>query len=131
MERAAAVFERDNADTWHEQPIEAFLPEGFAREACGGRQFERERDILDVWFDSGSSHEACLAKRPDLTWPADMYLEGTDQYRGWFQSSLLVGVGTRGRAPYESVLTHGFVVDDHGRKMSKSLGNVISPQQRS
>lgn len=129
VERAATVFEVDNADAWYEHPIEAFLPEGFTCESCGGRQFERERDILDVWFDSGSSHEAVLAKRPDLKWPADLYLEGTDQYRGWFQSSLLVGVGTRGRAPYDSVLTHGFVVDDHGRKMSKSLGNVIAPQQ--
>ncbi len=129
VERAAAVFERDNADAWYDQPIEAFLPDGFACDGCGGQTFEREHDILDVWFDSGSSHEAVLAQRPDLTWPADMYLEGTDQYRGWFQSSLLVGVGARGRAPYESVLTHGFVVDDHGRKMSKSLGNVIAPQQ--
>ncbi len=129
VERAAGVFERDNADAWYDQPIETFLPDGFACDGCGGHTFEREHDILDVWFDSGSSHEAVLAQRPDLTWPADMYLEGTDQYRGWFQSSLLVGVGTRGRAPYESVLTHGFVVDDHGRKMSKSLGNVIAPQQ--
>ena len=129
VERAATVFARDNADAWYDQPIEAFLPDGFACDACGGQTFEREHDILDVWFDSGSSHEAVLAQRSDLTWPADMYLEGTDQYRGWFQSSLLVGVGTRGRAPYESVLTHGFVVDDHGRKMSKSLGNVIAPQQ--
>jgi len=129
VERAAAVFERDNADAWYEQPIEAFLPDGFACDACGGRTFEREHDILDVWFDSGSSHEAVLALRPELRWPADLYLEGTDQYRGWFQSSLLVGVGTRGRAPYDAVLTHGFVVDDHGRKMSKSLGNVIAPQR--
>jgi len=129
VERAASVFERDNADAWYEHPIGAFLPDGFVCDACGGSAFERERDILDVWFDSGSSHEAVLAQRPDLHWPADMYLEGTDQYRGWFQSSLLVGVGTRGRAPYDSVLTHGFVVDDHGRKMSKSLGNVIAPQQ--
>jgi isoleucyl-tRNA synthetase len=82
-----------------------------------------------VWFDSGSSHEAVLAKRPELTWPADLYLEGTDQYRGWFQSSLLIGVGTRDRAPYTGVLTHGFVVDLDGRKMSKSLGNVVAPQQ--
>ncbi len=129
IERAASVFEQDNADTWYERPIETFLPDGFTCDACGGTTFERERDILDVWFDSGSSHEAVLAQRPDLGWPADLYLEGTDQYRGWFQSSLLVGVGTRGRAPYRSVLTHGFVVDDHGRKMSKSLGNVIAPQQ--
>jgi isoleucyl-tRNA synthetase len=129
IERAATVFEQENADTWYEKPIEAFLPEGFACDACGSTEFERERDILDVWFDSGSSHEAVLAQRPALTWPADLYLEGTDQYRGWFQSSLLVGVGTRGHAPYRGVLTHGFVVDTHGRKMSKSLGNVIAPQQ--
>jgi isoleucyl-tRNA synthetase len=129
VERAAAVFERENADSWYEQPVDAFLPDGFTCDGCGGAHFERERDILDVWFDSGSSHEAVLAKRPDLNWPADMYLEGTDQYRGWFQSSLLIGVGTRGRAPYNSVLTHGFVVDDHGKKMSKSVGNTLSPQQ--
>ena len=129
LERAAAVFETDTADAWYEQPIDAFVPPGFKCERCGGTSFERERDILDVWFDSGSSHEAVLAQRPELTWPADMYLEGTDQYRGWFQSSLLVGVGTRDRAPYRSTLTHGFVVDEQGRKQSKSLGNTIVPQQ--
>ena len=85
-------------------------------------------NILDVWFDSGSSHEAVLSVRPELTWPADMYLEGSDQHRGWFQSSLLVGLGTRGRAPYREVLTHGFLVAEDGRKMSKSLGNSIEPQ---
>ena len=85
-------------------------------------------NILDVWFDSGSSHEAVLSVRPELTWPADMYLEGSDQHRGWFQSSLLVGLGTRGRAPFREVLTHGFIVADDGRKMSKSLGNSIAPQ---
>lgn len=129
VEQAAAIFERDNADAWYDQPIEAFLPDGFVCDGCQGHRFEREHDILDVWFDSGSSHEAVLAQRLDLAWPADLYLEGTDQYRGWFQSSLLVGVGTRGRAPYNAVLTHGFVVDDHGRKMSKSLGTGIAPQQ--
>jgi isoleucyl-tRNA synthetase len=129
VERAAGVFERDNADAWYDAPLETFVPEDFRCESCGGSAFERERDILDVWFDSGSSHEAVLALRPELRWPADLYLEGTDQYRGWFQSSLLVGVGTRGRAPYDGVLTHGFVVDTHGRKMSKSIGNVIAPQQ--
>jgi isoleucyl-tRNA synthetase len=129
LERAAAVFETKNADAWYEEPTEAFVPPGFTCERCGGTSFERERDILDVWFDSGSSHEAVLAQRPELTWPADMYLEGTDQYRGWFQSSLLVGVGTRDRAPYRSTLTHGFVVDEQGRKQSKSLGNTIVPQQ--
>jgi isoleucyl-tRNA synthetase len=129
IERAASIFESENADAWYEQPIEAFLPDGFTCDKCGGTAFERERDILDVWFDSGSSHEAVLARRPELTWPADMYLEGTDQYRGWFQSSLLVGVGTRDRAPYRESLTHGFIVDEQGRKMSKSLGNTIVPQQ--
>ena len=91
--------------------------------------FERERDILDVWFDSGSSHEAVLPFRPELTWPADMYLEGSDQHRGWFQSSLLVGSATRGRPPYRQVLTHGFLIDMDGRKMSKSIGNTIVPQE--
>jgi isoleucyl-tRNA synthetase len=85
-------------------------------------------NILDVWFDSGSSHEAVLSVRPELTWPADIYLEGSDQHRGWFQSSLLVGLGTRGRAPFREVVTHGFIVAEDGRKMSKSLGNSIEPQ---
>ncbi len=128
VECAAEVFERETADAWYELPLSAFLPPDTSCPKCGGTNFERERDILDVWFDSGSSHQAVLATRAGLTWPADMYLEGTDQYRGWFQSSLLVGLGTRDRAPYRSVLTHGFVVDEHGRKMSKSLGNTIVPQ---
>ena len=128
VERAATVFEQHNADAWYEMPLETFVPAGLTC-SCGSTSFERERDILDVWFDSGSSHEAVLAKRLELRWPADLYLEGTDQYRGWFQSSLLVGVGTRDKAPYKGVLTHGFVVDEHGRKMSKSLGNVVLPQQ--
>ncbi|HXH06315.1 MAG TPA: isoleucine--tRNA ligase [Vicinamibacterales bacterium] len=126
-ERAAAVFEVHGADAWYERPLAEFLPEGMRCPACGGAAFERERDILDVWFDSGSSHFAVLEQRPELGWPADLYLEGQDQYRGWFQSSLLVGLGTRGGAPYRQVLTHGFVVDEQGRKMSKSLGNVVSP----
>ena len=95
---------------------------------CGGTEFERESNILDVWFDSGSSHVAVLPFREDHRWPADIYLEGSDQHRGWFHSSLLVGIGTRGRAPFDQVLTHGFVVDEQGRKMSKSLGNTLSPQ---
>ena len=129
VERAATVFEQHNADAWYEMPLETFVPDGFRCPGCDGEDFERDRDILDVWFDSGSSHLAVLAKRAELAWPADLYVEGTDQYRGWFQSSLLVGVGTRRQAPYKGVLTHGFVVDLHGRKMSKSLGNVVSPQQ--
>ena len=128
VERAASVFDEYGADAWYERPMEEFVPAGLACPSCGGTEFERERDILDVWFDSGSSHEAVLPFRPELTWPADIYLEGTDQHRGWFQSSLLVGLGTRGRAPFREVLTHGFLIDVDGRKMSKSLGNVIQPQ---
>jgi isoleucyl-tRNA synthetase len=128
VERAASVFDEYGADAWYERPIDEFIPPGLVCPACDGRSFERERDILDVWFDSGSSHEAVLPFRHELTWPADMYLEGSDQHRGWFHSSLLVGLGTRGRAPYRRVLTHGFVVDEDGRKMSKSLGNTVAPQ---
>jgi isoleucyl-tRNA synthetase len=126
--RAAAVFDQYGADAWYERPIEEFLPPGLACPSCGGSSFERERDILDVWFDSGSSHEAVLPRYDELTWPSDMYLEGSDQHRGWFQSSLLVALATRGRPPYREVLTHGFLIDLEGRKMSKSLGNVIAPQ---
>ena len=129
VERAARVFDEYGADAWYERPIEEFIPEGLACPSCGGTAFERERDILDVWFDSGSSHEAVLPFRPELTWPAEIYLEGSDQHRGWFQSSLLVGLGTRGRPPFRQVLTHGFLIDVDGRKMSKSIGNVIAPQE--
>jgi isoleucyl-tRNA synthetase len=127
-EKTAVVFEQHGADSWYERPLEEFLPEDLTCR-CGGTTFERERDILDVWFDSGSSHVAVLEKRAGLSWPADLYLEGTDQYRGWFQSSLLVGLGTHGAAPYRQVLTHGFVVDEQGRKMSKSLGNTLDPEE--
>ena len=129
VERAASVFDQYGADAWYERPIEEFITPGLTCPACGATEFERERDILDVWFDSGSSHEAVLPFRDDLTWPADMYLEGSDQHRGWFQSSLLVGLGTRGRPPFREVLTHGFLIDVDGRKMSKSLGNTILPQE--
>jgi isoleucyl-tRNA synthetase len=128
IERAAAIFDKFGADAWYERAAGEFIPDGLKCPACGGREFERERDILDVWFDSGSSHEAVLPFRPELRWPADVYLEGTDQHRGWFQSSLLVGLGTRGRPPYHEVVTNGFVVAEDGRKMSKSLGNSIEPQ---
>jgi isoleucyl-tRNA synthetase len=128
VERAATVFDQHGADAWYELDAATFVPPGLACEPCGGTEFDRERDILDVWFDSGSSHEAVLAPRSDLGWPADIYLEGTDQHRGWFQSSLLIGIGTRDRAPYRGVITHGFVVDEKGGKMSKSLGNIVVPQ---
>jgi len=129
VEQAASVFDEYGADAWYERPIEEFVPEGLVCPSCGGSSFERESNILDVWFDSGSSHEAVLPFRRELTWPADLYLEGSDQHRGWFQSSLLVGLGTRGAPPFRAVLTHGFFVDEEGRKMSKSLGNTIEPDE--
>jgi len=129
VERAASVFDEHGADAWYERPLEEFITPGLTCPKCGGTSFEREKDILDVWFDSGSSHEAVLPFRDELRWPADMYLEGSDQHRGWFQSSLLVGLGTRGRPPFRDVLTHGFLIDVDGRKMSKSLGNTILPQE--
>jgi isoleucyl-tRNA synthetase len=128
VQRAAAVFEQFGADAWYERDTSEFLPPDLMCPICGGTSFEREMNILDVWFDSGSSHVAVLSVRPELTWPADLYLEGSDQHRGWFQSSLLVGLGTRGRAPYRQVLTHGFLIDMDGKKMSKSIGNTILPQ---
>ncbi len=128
VENAARVFEAHGADAWYERPVEDFLPSGLACPKCGGTAFEKEMNILDVWFDSGSSHEAVLSVRPELTWPSDIYLEGSDQHRGWFQSSLLLGLGTRGRPPYRQVVTNGFVIDVDGQKMSKSIGNVVAPQ---
>jgi len=122
-ERIAAAFEERGADAW-------FLDEdgaGFLGDDHDPADYEKVSDIVDVWFDSGSTHSFVLEQRPDLQWPASLYLEGSDQHRGWFHSSLLESCGTRGRAPYESVLTHGFVMDGEGRKMSKSLGNVVSP----
>jgi isoleucyl-tRNA synthetase len=127
-DKAASVFDVYGADAWYERPVQDFIPDGMTCSECGHTEFEREGNILDVWFDSGSSHEAVLPFREDHHWPADIYLEGSDQHRGWFHSSLLVGVGTRGRAPFNQVLTHGFVMDEQGRKMSKSLGNTTAPQ---
>src|SRR5207249_2535504 len=125
----ADVFEKESADAWYERPASGLLPPGFSCPGCRGAEFEKGKDILDVWFDSGSSHAAVLGRRPDLAWPADVYLEGSDQHRGWFHSSLLIGVGTRGRAPYKQVITHGFTVDAQGRKISKSLGNDVDTQK--
>jgi isoleucyl-tRNA synthetase len=121
----ADLFEEASADVWYEKDAKDLLPAGFACADCGGSEFDKEKDILDVWFDSGSSHAAVLGRRPDMPWPADVYLEGSDQHRGWFHSSLLVGVATRGEPPYRQVITHGFTVDAEGRKISKSLGNDV------
>jgi isoleucyl-tRNA synthetase len=123
------LFTEHGADIWFEKDVAQLLPPGAVCKACGSTEFVRETDILDVWFDSGVSHAAVLEERDYLTWPADLYLEGSDQHRGWFHSSLLTAVGTRGKAPYKAVLTHGFVVDAEGRKMSKSIGNVIAPKK--
>lgn len=116
-------------DYWYEADVSEIAPKGLTCPHCGGSRWKKETDILDVWFDSGSSFAAVLQERPELRYPADLYLEGSDQHRGWFHSSLLVSVGTRGQAPYRAVLTHGYVVDGEGRKMSKSIGNVIAPQE--
>jgi isoleucyl-tRNA synthetase len=129
LEGIVARARREGVDFWFAEDAARLLPSGTVCPRCGGRDFAKETDILDVWFDSGVSWAAVLETRPELRYPADLYLEGSDQHRGWFHSSLLASVGTRGEAPYRSVLTHGFVVDGDGRKMSKSLGNVIAPQE--
>lgn len=129
MEHIHDLFSKHGADVWFEKSVAELLPEGTVCDACGSENFEKETDILDVWFDSGVSHAAVLEARDYLQWPADLYLEGSDQHRGWFHSSLLTAVGLRKNAPYKSVLTHGFVVDAKGKKMSKSLGNVIAPEK--
>jgi isoleucyl-tRNA synthetase len=120
-------FEKEGADAWFTHSAEELLPQGY-RCGCGAAKWRKESDILDVWFDSGSTHLAVLT-RGDQRWPADVYLEGPDQFRGWFQSSLLVGIGTKGAAPYKQVVTHGWTLDQHGKPMSKSQGNAIYPAE--
>ncbi|MDP2697271.1 isoleucine--tRNA ligase [Thalassospira sp.] len=122
LDRVYDAFCEEGADAWFTRDPQYFLGNNYSAE-----DYEQVTDVLDVWFDSGSTHSFVLEERPDLKWPADLYLEGSDQHRGWFHSSLLESCGTRGRAPYDAVLTHGFVLDGQGRKMSKSLGNVIAP----
>ncbi len=123
----SALFAREGSNAWYTRDAADILPVGTTCPHCGCKVFTKETDTLDGWFDSGSTHEAVLTTRPDLHWPADLYLEGGDQFRGWFQSSLLTAVATRGAAPSRAVSTHGWTVDGEGKKMSKSLGNVINP----
>ena len=129
VDKVFTLFDEFGADAWLEKDVSAFLEPGAVCEKCGSTQFDKETDILDVWFDSGVSHAAVLEERDYLAWPADLYLEGSDQHRGWFHSALLTSVETRDSAPYKSVLTHGFVVDASGKKMSKSVGNVVAPKE--
>jgi len=128
-DRIVALVREHGADVWFERTAKELMPAGTVCPSCGGGDFTKETNILDVWFDSGVSHAAVLETRERHRSPADLYLEGSDQHRGWFHSSLLESVGTRGQAPYKSVLTHGFVVDGDGKKMSKSVGNVVDPQE--
>ncbi len=123
----ADLFRQHGADVWYEKDADELIPVGYVCPHCGGVHFKKENDIMDVWFDSGVSHAAVLGNRDYLRTPADLYLEGADQYRGWFQSSLLTSVATGGGAPYKTVVTHGWVVDGEGKKMSKSLGNTVDP----
>ncbi|WP_294759126.1 isoleucine--tRNA ligase [uncultured Lactobacillus sp.] len=127
IEHIAQIFAKEGSNAWYRRSAKELLPEGFTSEHSPNGKFTKEKDILDVWFDSGSSHQAVMAKRPDLNFPCDLYLEGSDQYRGWFNSSLITAVAATGKAPYRGILSQGFVLDEKGHKMSKSLGNVISP----
>ncbi len=129
MLAVAELFGKEGSNAWFEKDAKEILPEGTKCPKCGCAEFTKEKDIMDVWFDSGSSHTSVVKRRPYLQFPADLYLEGNDQYRGWFQSSLLTSVATTGVAPYKTVLTHGMILDMERRKMSKSLGNGISPQE--
>jgi len=122
------LFEKEGADAWFAHPAEAFLPTGIKCPKCHKSEFEKETDIIDVWFDSGVSHQAVLHRHPGLRFPADLYLEGSDQHRGWFQSALTTSMALENKSPFKSVLTHGFVMDGQGKKMSKSAGNVVTPQ---
>ncbi|OXC29970.1 isoleucine--tRNA ligase [Lactobacillus crispatus] len=127
IDHIAKIFEKEGSNAWYTHTAKELLPEGFTSEHSPNGEFTKEKDILDVWFDSGSSWSGVMEKRDGLHYPADLYLEGSDQYRGWFNSSLITSVAVTGKAPYKEVLSQGFVLDDKGHKMSKSLGNVISP----
>lgn len=129
VNHVADLFEANGSNIWFERDAKDLLPEGFTHPSSPNGEFTKETDIMDVWFDSGSSHRGVLEARPELSYPADLYLEGSDQYRGWFNSSITTSVATRDQSPYKMLLSHGFVMDGEGKKMSKSLGNVIVPDQ--
>lgn len=129
INHVADIFRKETADAWYEREARELLPENFVCGKCGNAEFRKETDILDVWFDSGSSCVAVLETRDNLQFPADVYFEGGDQYRGWFNSSLMCGLAQNASAPYRNVLTHGWVVDGEGKKMSKSVGNVVAPDK--
>src|ERR1051326_4726552 len=129
IRHVAAIFERESADAWYKLEANDLLPAGFTCAKCGRSEFTKETDILDVWFDSGSSSIPVLEGRDNLRWPADVYIEGGDQFRGWFNSSLMVGLAVHDRAPYDAVLTHGWTLDAQGKAMHKSLGNAVSPDE--
>ncbi|WP_210133254.1 isoleucine--tRNA ligase [Staphylococcus sp. GDY8P198P] len=129
VNHVADLFQEHGSNVWFEREAKDLLPDGFTHPSSPNGVFTKETDIMDVWFDSGSSHRGVLEERPELSYPADLYLEGSDQYRGWFNSSITTSVATRGISPYKMLLSHGFVMDGEGKKMSKSLGNVIVPDQ--
>jgi isoleucyl-tRNA synthetase len=129
IRHVADIFEKESADAWYKREASELLPENFKCEKCGAAEFTKETDILDVWFDSGSSSIAVLESRDNLRWPADVYIEGGDQFRGWFNSSLMVGLAVHDRAPYDAVICHGWTLDAQGKAMHKSLGNAVSPEE--
>jgi isoleucyl-tRNA synthetase len=129
IRHVADIFEKESADAWYKREARELLPDGFVCQSCGAGDFTKESDILDVWFDSGSSSIAVLENRDHLRWPADVYIEGGDQFRGWFNSSLMVGLAVHDRAPYDAVLCHGWTLDAQGKAMHKSLGNAVSPDE--
>jgi isoleucyl-tRNA synthetase len=129
INHVADIFEKESGDAWYTHDAKDLLPEGFTCKGCGAQEWTKETDILDVWFESGTSSVAVLENRPELRWPADVYIEGGDQFRGWFNSSLMNGIAAHDRAPYDTVITHGWTLDAHGRAMHKSAGNAIEPDK--